>query len=283
MHKFDFLDKKKHGTVDFPMEYYYVDSNHPRYHMVYHWHNEWELLRVVKGSFLLTLDDEKYLIKEGDIVLISCETLHGGEAIDCVYECLVFDFFSLFNKIDIVKSQLRPFYKKEICPDRFYNNSDIVVSKLIDIFSDNAVDSCSSLDVLSAFASFFAWIIKEKRYQNVANKGNYSSRIKSVLEYIEEHYDEELSLELLASIAGMNARYFCKFFYSHTQYTPINYVNFYRIEQASFLLNFTDLPITQIAINCGFWESSYFTKVFKKFKGISPYKYRQCFKRSEIK
>jgi AraC-like DNA-binding protein len=56
----------------------------------------------------------------------------------------------------------------------------------------------------------------------------------------------------------------------------MNYVNYYRIEQAAFLLDSTDMPITQIATESGFWESSYFTKVFKKYKGTTPQRHRNA-------
>ena len=65
-----------------------------------------------------------------------------------------------------------------------------------------------------------------------------------------------------------------RMFYQKEVTTPMNYVNLYRIEQATFLLDSTDLPITQIATECGFWESSYFTKVFKKYKGTTPKRHR---------
>lgn len=55
--------------------------------------------------------------------------------------------------------------------------------------------------------------------------------------------------------------------------TPMDYVNQYRIEQACHQLLTTDFPITEVAFNCGFNDSSYFIKVFKKYKGTTPKKY----------
>ncbi len=274
MLKFNYLDKKRHGTKEFPVEYYYVDSHHPRYQMAFHWHNEWELLRVIKGEFHLSLDDEQYVLSDGDIVLITGETLHGGEPHNCIYECLVFDLYGLFAKTESVKPQLRPFYRGDIVPQRFFNNVP-ESEKILNIFSSSNASPCVELETLSAIASFFAWLIKENRYTEGLNKSQWSVRIKPVLEYIEAHYKEELSLDMLANVAGMNARYFCKVFYSLTHFSPMNYVNFYRIEQATYLLVSTDLTVTEIATECGFWESSYFTKVFKKYKEITPQKYRQ--------
>jgi len=281
--KFAYLDKKQHGTVDFPVEYYYVDSAHPRYHMAFHWHNEWELLRVIEGELLLTLDNEHRKIKKGEMVLITGETLHGGEAIDCVYECLVFDLYGLFSKFESAKSALRPFYRMDISPERFFTNDDRPAAHVLDVFGGETASPCLALETVSAIAAFFAWLIKEQRYENASHKKGWSTRIKPVLEYIETHYGEELSLDTLSAIAGMNARYFCKVFYSLVKITPMNYVNFYRIEQAAFLLETTDMHIIEIATNCGFWESSYFTKVFKKYKGTTPHYYRRAHRAERTK
>lgn len=277
LQKFDYLDKNKHGTAEFPVEYYYVDKRHPRYHMAFHWHDEWELLRIKAGTLVVTLGDMQYTLGAGDILLIAGETLHGGEPSECVYECLVFDLYGLFKKNEAVKRFLRPFYRQDLMPDCFFTANDKAPSVLMDIFSSDS--PCKELEAVAQIANLFAWLIKEKRYADTPSKERWSYRIKPVLEYIEAHYSEPLSLDTLAAVAGMNSRYFCRVFYSLTNSTPINYLNFYRIEHAAHLIESTDLPITEIAAECGFWESSYFTKVFKKYKNTTPQKYRQDNKR----
>lgn len=279
MQKFYYFDKKKHGTQNFPVEYFYVDSNHPHYHMAFHWHNEWEILRVRKGELLITLDDKQTLIKEGEIVLISGETLHGGEPSDCIYECLVFDLFGLLGKVDALKTLMQPFYNNEIVPEQFFTFRHKHVSDVIDIFADNEYSPSLALDTMAAISQLFAWLIKEKRYHKSLNTNRYSFRIKPVLEYIEQHFSETLTLDNLAEVAGMNSRYFCKVFYAATKTTPMNYVNQYRVEHAAYLLESTSRSVTQVGFDCGFCDSSYFTKVFKKFKNITP----KNFKRLAIK
>lgn len=59
-----------------------------------------------------------------------------------------------------------------------------------------------------------------------------------------------------------------------THRTPIEYLNYYRLERASYLLTSTDLPVTQVAMDCGFNDLSYFIRSFKKYRGITPKKYR---------
>ena len=99
--------------------------------------------------------------------------------------------------------------------------------------------------------------------------------IKSVLEYTERHYNSPITLNELAAVAGMNPRYFCRFFRSITHQTPIEYVNMYRIEKAAQMLHNTRLPITDICMECGFNDSSNFIKVFRKYKGTTPNQYRK--------
>lgn len=64
MHAFTHPDKKQHGTLVFPVEYYYVDRKHPRYQMPFHWNNQWEIHRVLEGIMRLFLDDETYDLKK---------------------------------------------------------------------------------------------------------------------------------------------------------------------------------------------------------------------------
>ena len=278
MQKFQYLDKKQHGTPAFPVEYYFVNASHPRYTMAFHWHKEWELLRVLEGEFLLSLDDVSYSLHPGEAVLIAPETLHGGEPQQCVYECLVFDFYGIFKKMEALKPHFTPFYRNEWIPEPLLPAGDAEVTTLMNLFQQDE-PCCRELKAIAGLIRLFTSVIEGKKYQilppDSPQSKPWSVRIKTVLEYIEGHFGENISLDTLAQVAGMNARYFCRVFDSLTHHTPMNYVNLYRVEQAAFLLETTDKTITQIAAECGFWESSYFTKVFKKFKKDTPKSYRK--------
>ena len=85
---------KPRGTFDFPIEFYYIDQTYPRYQMPFHWHMEYELIRVLKGSLQLSLDETTINLTSGDAVLVQDGTIHGGIPKACVYEC-AFVRFSL--------------------------------------------------------------------------------------------------------------------------------------------------------------------------------------------
>ena len=68
----------------------------------------------------------------------------------------------------------------------------------------------------------------------------------------------------------MNPKYFCRYFRSMTERTPIDYLNYYRIECACEMLSTKDISIKEVALSCGFNDESYFIKTFHKYKGITP-------------
>lgn len=282
MHSFIFHEKKQHGTLEFPAEYYYVDSTNPRYHMPFHWHKEWELIRVVQGSITIHADEEKFTATAGDILLIRDSMMHGGSSIDCIYECFVFDLHGMFRHSDSVKKSLRPIYRMELLPDIFYAKADkpeihTFVSMLMDAHHQKGSD-CIELITFGCLSMIFAYIIQYKLYTTdssvTKSQSNRIGQIKSVLEYIELHYSSAITLEELAKIAGMSPKYFCRIFKAITQQSPLEYVIFYRIEQAANYLSTSDLSITEIAMECGFNDCSYFIRTFKNLKQVTPYKYR---------
>ena len=91
MQYYNYSENKQRGTFDFPFELYHVDSSHARYVMSYHWHVEYEIIRILEGSLHVTMDEKDFIAEPGDIVFVNSGVLHSGEPLDCIYQCLVFD------------------------------------------------------------------------------------------------------------------------------------------------------------------------------------------------
>ena len=99
--------------------------------------------------------------------------------------------------------------------------------------------------------------------------------IKKILNYIHENYNDKIYIEDLALEANMNVQYFCRFFKSVIGKTPVEYINSYRIEKATELLQTETLSISNIALSVGIDNFSYFVKQFKKYKNCTPSQYRK--------
>ena len=101
----------------------------------------------------------------------------------------------------------------------------------------------------------------------------------AVRRYIDLHFKEPLTLDLLAEEAHMNKYYLSHAFKREFGVSPINYMISRRLEESKYLLAETDLSMSQIAQLLGFSSLSYFSQVFRKTQGLSPMEYRQDNKR----
>ena len=91
MQYYNITETQQRGTFDFPFAFYHVTSTHPRYIMSYHWHVEYEIIRILEGSLHVTMDEKEFTANQGDIVFVNSGILHSGEPQDCIYQCIVFD------------------------------------------------------------------------------------------------------------------------------------------------------------------------------------------------
>lgn len=103
----------------------------------------------------------------------------------------------------------------------------------------------------------------------------YSATIQKMVNYINLNLKEDLSLKILAERLHLSASYLSTLSKKELGMTLTDYVNNQRIEYAIFLLNVTSMQVQEIASDCGFNDITYFTRTFKKFKGMTPTRYRE--------
>ena len=93
-------------------------------------------------------------------------------------------------------------------------------------------------------------------------------------DYISQHFCEDLSLDRLSHVLGINKYYFVRLFKSSTGYTPNEYIIMERINHAKELLRSTDLTINEVADEVGFHNPGHFINLFKRSLGMTPGMYR---------
>ncbi|TXC89844.1 response regulator transcription factor [Metabacillus litoralis] len=137
----------------------------------------------------------------------------------------------------------------------------------------NSIDEATSASAVVEQLEQFI----EKAKKSILAKGNQSggSNIKMILEYVEDHYAEPLNLTGVANHFHFNPSYLSSYFTSHNGEGFNEYLNRIRIEEAAKLLNRESTPISEISGIVGYSDHSYFCKVFKKLKGVSPSQYRR--------
>lgn len=261
-----------HKTDQFPMAYYSVDESHPRYQMMHHWHPETEILAVRRGTLTLSLDGTAICVQAGNFVLIPPGTVHSGIPENCRYECVVFDRRAILGIL------------KGTCYDRIKQilNAPTVLPCTPEL--DRWINALRTpepgfeAEAVSGIYGLISRWLKSPPQSTVPlphRKPRLIPFEQAVL-YLQEHFREPVSLADLAKAAGLSEKYFGEYFKSITGETPIQYLNEYRIERAAEALAEEEKSVTDIALECGFNDLSYFIKTFRRHYGVSPNFYRKC-------
>ena len=101
-------------------------------------------------------------------------------------------------------------------------------------------------------------------------------RILSMLAFIHENYQEKVTLEGIADAAAISIRECLRCFRMSVKQSPMEYLIDYRLRMAKKLLETTDMPVTEVALRCGFNSPSYFTKQFRENFGFTPKSVRKA-------
>jgi transcriptional regulator GlxA family with amidase domain len=98
--------------------------------------------------------------------------------------------------------------------------------------------------------------------------------VRRVREYIEAHLEENVSIQVLADIAGLSLAHFARAFKRSEGLTPHDYLMQCRVRRAQDLLARTEMPLSEIALASGFADQSHFARRFKEHVGVTPGSYR---------
>ena len=100
------------------------------------------------------------------------------------------------------------------------------------------------------------------------------SNVDTAIEFMQEHLNENLRLEDFARVAGMSVSHFSERFRQQTGQSPMAFFIHMRMRLACRLLDLTGQPVKAVALEIGYRDPYYFSRIFKKSMGISPDKYR---------
>lgn len=282
-------EDRQHGTPDFPVGFYRQERKAQQGILDSHWHEEIEFLRVTAGRALFQIGLATYEVAAGEALFVPGGMLHGGYPLsgeDCAYEALVCDLAWLDSgPADPISVQyIRPLARGQSglpphwTPRTDWGKSAIAALESIHRLED-ARDPARELRVRIGLLGVFAELISAGQWQArpPGEEGErYSAqRLKQALTHMETHFARKLSLRELADVAGMSEGHFSRLFKAYMRRTPIEYVNHYRIRYAAGRLTGTDMAVSEVALEAGFDNFSYFIKLFRSVYGCTPRAYRK--------
>ena len=112
-------------------------------------------------------------------------------------------------------------------------------------------------------------------------KDSHVMYVEKAMSYIETNYSYPITVEDIAYYVGISRSHLFRSFQNYMRKSPKDYLSGYRIRQACHLLRETDLSVSTIAYSVGFENNLYFSKAFRKQKGMSPSEYRRAKRKTE--
>jgi AraC-like DNA-binding protein len=257
--------------------YRYQVSN---FEFKWHYHPEYELTYIIKGSGYRIVGNSYEYFNEGDLVLLGCNLPHtwtskkldgeNSEAIVIQFSEEFISPFIKFNESILIKKMLE-FSTRGI---RFQLNGQLLL-KIFHLPEIKGMEKILGLiSILDDLSKEPINLIASNSFHNVVSKKN-EIRINKVCLFIQDHFANKITLKEVAELIHLTESNFCKFFKKATGKTYSDYINEIRINEAVRLLLQTEKTINQISYECGFETLSYFNRVFMNKKGRTPSTYRK--------
>ncbi|MBK1880487.1 helix-turn-helix domain-containing protein [Pelagicoccus mobilis] len=294
------------GDGDFPLNVSTLE-NHPDYPL--HVHDFSEIVIVLGGSGVKAINDNSFPLKAGDVFVLHGNRPHGFRDTDQLSIINVLFDRSLLevNQLEVVKL---PGYQAlfEVEPalmevGRFDRHLQLDFSQLtrvraltnameIELHSSSGPHKIqeysdrdkSELDIqpidqgsrLIALGHFMVLVGTLSRWYagKPIQDPHKTHKIGKVLSYLENNYEQAFDIDELTELSGMSRRNFYRAFTELTGKTPMSYLLHIRIARAAHLLQTTSKNITETAFECGFEDSNYFSRQFRKIMNMTPRAYK---------
>lgn len=280
---FELKENKPHGTKDDPFSTYHIENGGQSFQIPVHWHDELEIIYVKSGFLTVNISGENYIGKPGDAFVVSPGNLHfmGSQTGTVDYFTFLFPLkYIAFRTDDMLDDKL-------IEP---LNSGHLMISPEI---KDTVKEQCEQLagvyaaEIDKSESKITSQIRKKivllqfihelwKKGFIVENDTTGRNTVeKEMVSYIQQNYTGKILLREFGEQFHLSEKYISRYFKEHFHITLSQYVTYLRLEHAKQMLQETDISVTEVAMQSGYQNISYFIRSFKKTYGVSPLKYRK--------
>lgn len=241
-----------------------VNHTHPAYMFIIYFSKDFQNMEMeIKENYYLA-------------TVTSPEVPHQ-DTNDQLYYCILIekDYFEMQYKMytnSIPKFEMMPFL---VCQD---------ILKTLNLFIFEVSKKMQNANVtLSAQTTLLThWLIRSMIGENYDMRPIASHyAVARAQHYIEQHYSEKIIVDQLAQLGNMSKSHFNRIFKKEMRRTPLEYIIETRVEQAKKMLRRKEIPMTEIAMRCGFSSSAHFSSKFSELMGRTPSEYRHTYCREE--
>jgi AraC-like DNA-binding protein len=252
----------------------------PSFEFKWHYHPEYELTYILKGTGYRVVGNSHAHFSQGDLVLLGSNLPHTwcGKLDDCTpSEALVIQFskeiIEPFLKLNEGQSiqKLLELSNRGLC----FESDQLLADQLYTITNTSGLERILSLlSILNQLSIGQSRPLTTENYHGIMTK-QFETRVNKVCAHLQNHFHEQITLKQVADLVFMSESNFCKFFKKATGTTFSDYLNDLRINDACHLLLSTEDTVGKIAQDSGFESLSYFNRVFLKKKQLTPSVFRK--------
>lgn len=276
-----------HGTILYPVACY--ENNLTQKSFIAHWHDELEFLTVCEGCAQIMAGSANHALNAGEGVFLNAGCLHAAHnagAAKCVLHSIAFhpSLIGGYPNSIYWKRYIQPVLSSKHRECVFHGDASWKQDCLHD--ADEAWNAHVQetenfeLQVREKLSHLLATMLAhqiEPQAPRSPKAIRSEERTKEMLQYIYNHYDEPITLEILAKKSSISVSECLRCFHDTIGTTPIQFIRQFRLQKAAELLATTSLSIIEIGMKCGFEEMSYFAKIFRNVYGKTPSDYRKSF------
>ena len=280
---FELKENKPHGTKDDPFSTYHIENAGRSFQIPVHWHDEFEIIYVRSGFLTVSISGESYIGKTGEAFVVSPGNLHlmGSQSGTVDYYTFLFPlkYISFCTDDMLDEKLLEPLNSGHlmICP-RVKDTAKELCEQLIEIYEAKKDESESKITTQVRTKIILLQFILEMWKKGFVIENDTSGRNtveKEMVSYIQQNFTGKISLREFGEQFHLSEKYISRYFKEHFHITLSQYVTYLRLEHAKQLLQDTDIPVTDVAMQSGYQNVSYFIRSFQKAYAVSPLKYRK--------
>ncbi len=257
-----------------------------------HFHSAVEVLMSLQGELASVVEGVEYHIQAGEVMIIPAGCTHSLQmgGVGNERELILFEMNGVFSlkEFGAFRQMLsKPVYLSADHPVR--ERAQSLLLEMLRVYRANEMLRnlhCYALllEMYAALGEHYLLNSATQAEMNALNRQlSGEDAFNRALDYVAENYMDDVTLDSLAAYAGFSRYTLSRMFRQYTGTTFTQYLNRKRVTMATDLLASTKMPVTQVALQCGFNSIATFNRVFREVKGCTPTQYRMIYDESQRK
>ena len=277
-------------TLPLSIEYATTGYAHDKDELA-HMHDCLEISCVLQGSLYCAVNDDRFLLEQGDLCFINHGQLHRAMHAPTLQSkriTLIVSPNVLTRNSYVLEHFVKPLLDNRAFSHVKISQSNTIATEVrtlierIDALERHQQPGCELEEIALVhmiFRHMYAAYCAVS-HTNVSYDENISLQL-AMTTYIYEHFDQHVTLDDIAQAGSVSKSKCARLFQKYAHTTPIDFLNTYRLEQSTALLASTDEAVSRIATQCGFNQQSYYNRLFLRAYNCTPKEYRKRVQRGQ--